>query len=176
MRPNIRYHIDAYRAQAKLVNYLISDAKTDFNKIEVLKSKDDIKKLFHTCKRILNWVPDAEYPSNTPLNQLPEQFSTFFYDKVIKINDSISESLVKETIESVSDSMRKCPELSVFSPASEQEIHRAISASSLASCELDPLPTKLVKKLSSFDTMVHTNRRYLSAKRYCPPQYEACNH
>ena len=144
-KSNLQSDIGAGRAQAKLVNYLISEAKTDFNKTEVLKSKSDIKQLFHTCKRILNWVPDTEYPRDVPLQQLPENFSNFFYDKVVKINDSISDALAKEAIEDLSDSSRDCPTLSDFRPATEKEITRAISDSSLASCELDPLPTQLVK-------------------------------
>ena len=77
-KSNLQCDIDAYRAQAKLVNYLISEAKTDFNKTEVLKSKGDIKKLFHTCKRIMNWVPDTEYPCDVSPKQLPDHFSDFF--------------------------------------------------------------------------------------------------
>ena len=89
-KTSLQSDIDAFRAQAKFVNFLICEAKTEFNKTEVLKSKDDIKQLYQTCKRILNWNPDAEYPSNSPTH--------FFYDKNMKINDSISATLLKETI------------------------------------------------------------------------------
>ena len=110
----------------------------------MLKSKDDIKQIYKTCKRILNWNPDAEYPSDTPSEKLPDRFSDFFYDKIVKINDSISATLLKETIEEISEDLRLCAQLSCFEPATEEDIKRAISTSSSALCELDPLHSAII--------------------------------
>ena len=82
-----------------------------------------------------------------------------FYDKVVKIKDSISE----EAIETLSNSPSDCPALSDFRPDTEKEIMRSISDSSLASCELHP-----------WHTMFYANNESLTTKWYRSSGYEAC--
>ena len=63
--------------------------------------------------------------------------------------------------------------MSNFRPATEKKIHLATSASSLASCELDPIPTRLVQICTV--TMVNTNSESLPKKWYGATRYETCN-
>ena len=87
-----------YQKQCKYVNFLVDEGKSEFLKLEVLESKNDVKSLFNTAKRILNWQNQPIYPQNIEECKIAQSFADFFYDKIIRISNSISDNIVKEAI------------------------------------------------------------------------------
>ena len=71
---------------------------------------------------------------------LPARFSNFFMDKIVKIRSAMH--LAKEDL---SPDLKNDQTLKNFQPATEEEIRKIILASSSASCNLDPIPTPLLK-------------------------------
>ena len=139
----------ALNEQKKYYNFLLNEAKCNFNTKAVSDAKNNIKHLFSVTKNILNWNFELILPNDRKISQLPSDFAGFFIDKIAKINVQIAseqgqsiKSYVKEL------ALNSNSTLSEFSPASEDEIRRIIIASSPASCCLDPLPTQLVKLYS----------------------------
>jgi len=87
-------------------------------------------------------------PSSTSSQQLAQDFSNFFINKVEGIRSDIIEQNLLSTSESTED---RIPDTSVvttltdFVPVSDQTIKRIILKSPNKSCELDPIPTWLLK-------------------------------
>ena len=87
-------------------------------------------------------------PSSTSSQQLAQDFSNFFINKVEGIRSDIIEQNPLSTSESTVDLI---PDTSVvttltyFVPVSDQTIKRIILKSPNKSCELDPIPTWLLK-------------------------------
>ena len=88
-------------------------------------------------------------PSDDETETLPACFSNFFMGKIVKIRSAIySESdasamhLAKEDL---FPDLKNHQTLKNFQCATEEEIRKIILASSSASCNLDPIPTPLLK-------------------------------
>ena len=83
-------------------------------------------------------LPDSESDE-----ALAEQFSDFFSNKIIDIRKKFpskcTDSLLSETASNT-------VHLTMFEQASESEVRDIICKSPCKSCELDPVPTSLVKE------------------------------
>ena len=78
---------------------------------------------------------------------LPRMFATFFSDKIQKLHTALESS---STLSSPHTSPRHTPtDLSVFSHVTEEEVSNIISQSSNTFCDLDPIPTSLLKQCLS---------------------------
>ena len=132
--------------QCKYVNHLMSDAKCEFFSKKILDSKDDKKKLFNTCKYLLNYKGDPALPSK-PSTSLPMDFNEFFIDKIVKIHGTIDDQVRTTLMTEISEA---CPanatQLTNFKPATIEEVTKIICGSSSATCSLDPIPTSLLKE------------------------------
>jgi hypothetical protein len=148
-KTGLKIDILFYKEQCKYVNHLVNEAKSEFLKVQVVESKDDINTLFNTAKRILNWKSEPIYPQNVPNIDLPNVFANYFYDKIICINNAISDTIVREAIQEIENVSVSSSSLSKFEPATEKEITDIISKSPNASCDLDPVPTEIVTKCPS---------------------------
>ena len=97
-------------------------------------------------KDILFWKDDPVLPIDSEKEALPNDFARFFVDKVVKIRNSISDNVITSALEETESLIGdRTSILCSFTPATEIEIDKLVSQSSNASCELDPLPTPLIK-------------------------------
>ena len=85
-------------------------------------------------------------PDTTCDLQLAEKFSQFYSDKIIKIREDIDKQDVIQTTYIQSKPTSPTPGLMDFVPTSVAEVRRIIMSSPTSSCELDPIPTGLVKE------------------------------
>ena len=142
----------AYRKQCDLVNHLRDKVKTEFISNRVLECGRDQKRLFTVMKGVLDWNKKPATPSNIPENALPSVLREFFLDKIIKIRNAISHDDMSSSFAAIRQNI--CSDLSdyngstldQFRPATEDEIQRLIMSSPSSSCELDPVPTWLLKQ------------------------------
>ena len=78
-------------------------------------------------------------PIHTNNKDLTEEFTDFFMDKIQKIRGNFTENpIYKPTIKSISS-------LAEFRPFNQMEVKKIILSIKTKSCELDVLPTKLLK-------------------------------
>ena len=87
-----------------------------------------------TCKQQpQQWPPHK--------SDLAEEFATFFLEKIDKIHQALNNKpQYKPTHHAI-------PKLCRFAPLTEKQVHRVISLLKTKSCELDPVPTTIFKKL-----------------------------
>ena len=93
-----------YRNQCKFVSFLLKEAKTKFYSTKVSDAECDKKALFSVAKEILNWKPEIKLPSDDKGN-LPNNFSEFFMDKIIKIRSNISSQNVHDVENSIKEEL-----------------------------------------------------------------------
>ena len=76
-----------------------------------MESKSDIKDLFRTAKRLLNWTNESQYPNDVSVDLWQDSQ-----------NESINENIVKEAIEEEADTKLAKYTLDTFEPATEEKI------------------------------------------------------
>ena len=85
----------------------------------------------------------TKLPTHDSVQQLTEQFADYFSDKIKSIRDQFCSSILSTY--SDDQDISPCSILSSFRPATEKEVTLLLGKSASKSCELDPLPTWLLK-------------------------------
>ena len=110
----------------------------------------------------MNRKKDQILPTNVSDQDLANRFSDFFMNKVSTIR-RILDARDSTGYQSVSESAT--PYLSDFLPATTSEVRKVIMNSPPSTCELDPIPTCLIKDFSNEFTpyiteIVNSSLRY----------------
>ena len=102
------------------------------------------KEIFRVTNSLLNSKADRVFPATESSKELAEEFSEFFINK-IKV---IRENLLTQRADVVGVSEYTTPPLSsicTFSETSDSEVTEIIKSMGTKSCDLDPIPTWLLK-------------------------------
>ena len=144
----------AYRKICNKYSALLKEARRKYYTDLIDECSNDSKKLFKVVTSLCKAPRDEpQLPSHDDLSQLTNMFGEYFYRKIELIRNDIDNI----TIDPQPVEYRR-PEVKLesFTPVSDQEIHDIIMQSSNASCELDPIPTWLVKLCSNELTPILT--------------------
>jgi len=138
---------EIYIEKKRNVNKLIDKAKKDFYAGIIAESSKDQKKLFKVVDSLLHNSKETPLPSYESPEEMANRFADFFIEKIVKIRENLAKSLQNDVQNNPDRCPPKCPvELSTLEPASEDEIKKLIMSSSTKSCNLDPIPTWLLKE------------------------------
>ena len=139
---------DQYKQQCKVVSTLISNAKKGYFR-GIFDKTTDSRKMFSAVDKLLNKDDKRVFPIDVHNTELCEEFSNYFIQKVQNISASFPH--VDCSFNHVStchnNSVHTC--LYNFGTFSEEEIRHIILASPSKHCDLDPLPTWLLKMCCS---------------------------
>ena len=141
-RENSASNRGRYRAAINHYNFLLEKAKCNLYSNFVAENQGNPKTLWNSFKKILHRSSVAVLPDYTNKTDLANTFCKFFYDKILKI---------RSTLQSTAPSLVTRPNptkntLSSFTPVSEEELLKILKSSPSKSCDLDPIPTSLVKE------------------------------
>ena len=140
------YDRKAYTKQRQVVSSMIEHSKTEYYSQCVSECVGNQKRLFTITDRLMHRKKEPVLPDTTCDLQLAEKFSQFYSDKIIKIREDIDKQDVIQTTYIQSKPTSPTPGLMDFVPTSVAEVRRIIMSSPTSSCELDPIPTGLVKE------------------------------
>ena len=101
-------------------------------KDEIATSQGDMRRLWRTLHSALGKKTDGETGNHTA-----DEFATFFTNKV----DSVRAATATTPLYDVP--FKATPLLSEWSPVTEDEVDKLISAAPTKTCQLDPVPTWL---------------------------------
>ena len=132
-----------FRTATNSYHSAIIRAKKVFNSSLISSSSSDPRKLWKSINKLLHRKPVPQLPSTIDFKTLPTMFASFFSDKVIKIHSAFK-SRVSNTQPHTEPSLIPT-DLTFFSPATEDEICKFLYQSSNTFCDLDPIPTSLLK-------------------------------
>ena len=115
-------------------------------RIESLREKinecyKDTKKLYSLINNLTNSKTDNPVPDTESDEALANTFADYFMEKISKIRDDL------QSHPEYSPEHRDIDQLVQFHPVSAEYTSKKIRKMARKSCELDPIPTTLLKKL-----------------------------
>ena len=140
----LHVHHGMFVEQRNKVTLMIKNSKRSYYSDLITNAKDQ-KELYNITNRLLHKTKCKTLPQCTSDSDLAERFSSFFIKKIADIRESISQE--QSDVESPVEYLPACEhKLSSFSHATEDEIRKLIMKSPSKSCQLDPIPTWLLKE------------------------------
>jgi len=118
-------------------------AKRLFNSL-LISSSSNLRKLWNTINKLLHRKPISQLPSSIDFKSLPSMFANLFSNKILKLH-----STIKSNSTNTSPHFQRRhipPNLTVFTPISREELSKLIAQSSNTFCDLDPIPTFILKQ------------------------------
>ena len=123
----------------------IKIAKANYFKARVEECDNDQKKLFQVLEQLLHQKQTQKLPSFTEAKKLAEALCMYFITKIEKIRQKIDTKRPTGMMEN-----QDCSQLEETLPAfelfTEEEILKVIKATKNSICELDSIPTTLLKE------------------------------
>ena len=143
-RSGLQIHRDIFIYYKRMVNKLCDAAKQNYynSKFECVKNCKDMYRLTNA---LFAKNQDPVFPTNIPKIDLPNSFSSFFCNKVEKIRHGFTPS----DFQKFPDSQFTGNLLFNFESVSNDDVMKIIRESNTKSCELDSLPTPLLKECIS---------------------------
>jgi hypothetical protein len=138
-------HHQLYKDQCRTVNRLLYSTKLSYFSEQISECGRDQKKLFQLTKRLLGDTGNVTLPTHTSDKALAEEFTQFFSSKISTIRENIIANNTSAMTLEFESAFTGCP-LTDFHPATEDEVRKALSSAPNKSCELDPVPTWLLKQ------------------------------
>ena len=133
----------AYCLQRQLVVSSIHRAKLKYHMGQIADVSGDQKKLFTIVAKLLHTDHDTPLPTCDSFDALVEQFSDSCSEKISKIRCEFTPSV--SNVDIYTDGESQTCLLNAFEPATETEIGIMLKSSPVKSCELDPIPTWLLR-------------------------------
>jgi hypothetical protein len=122
-------------------------AKRTFHASTVSSSLSNPRKLWQTVNKLLHRKPSDVAPDSLQSSNLSNSFASFFSSKIHKLRINL-----RSNSNSTSPHI-PCPHIppryDVFRPATFAEVSKLISESPDTHCDLDPIPSTLLKKCTS---------------------------
>jgi Reverse transcriptase (RNA-dependent DNA polymerase)/Endonuclease-reverse transcriptase len=150
----------------------IIKAKKLYNSSLISSHLSDPRRLWNSINKLLHRNIAPSLPSTIPVTSLPQSFADFFVNKILKLRSTFSSSSsYSEPHPSFTP-----PDFSTFQPATYEEVSSLISHSSDTYCDLDPIPTSLLKFCKSALIPTITNIINLSiSSGIFPDQFKSCS-
>jgi hypothetical protein len=134
-------HHELFKEQRNLVTKLIKESKTKHFSDLVNQAKDQ-KELFSLMNKLMSRGPCKKLPVHTSSKALADKFANFFSNKISLIRKDIEE----QHLPRVEDPMPSCgSRFSQIPLASLESITKVIKSCTSKSCQLDPVPTWIIK-------------------------------
>ena len=140
-----RLHVDhqIYRQQCTHVNKLIRQTRISYYSNKIAECGHDTKGLYRIARHLMgDKESGAVLPQNIPPVCLADQFSDFFSHKITTIRDGLQRDGTDRTL---TENRHIGVPLGSWPPTTEEEVRAIIMKSPDKSCELDPVPTWLLK-------------------------------
>ncbi len=139
-----KLEIDKQNFKAQKLKYkkLLDDKRTEHYSNLIEENTNDPKGLFKVINSALNKKEDTAIPPGVSDNELANEFLDFFDGKIERIRSELdgTDNNIKPT-----ESHKYQYELTDFRLLTEDEVKKLMTNSGNKYCELDPLPTSLLK-------------------------------
>lgn len=146
-RTKLTVHHQLFKEQCRLVSVLLIKSKKEYYSRKITDCGTDHKKLFRLTKNLMGQKGEIVLPSCPSDTTLANRFSEFFMNKIATIRENINSAVTgNDTLVMSADVEFNGEPLTDLSPATQDEIREIIMKAPTKSCEIDPLPTYLLKQ------------------------------
>ena len=140
------YTLNAFYQQRRFVNNIIKTAKRNFYINQLAEHRSDTKKIFEIANKMLYRNEPLPLPPTDNTLKLVNHFNSFFIQKIDKIMSGLIPTESHPVDPKYIESTEKCSiKLDQFHEIDLDETKRLIRTSATKSCEIDPMPTSLLK-------------------------------
>ena len=108
----------------------------------------DSRKLHTLVNNLTTKHTEEEWPEHTSNNELAEGFASYFQGKIEKIRDLLKDK------PKYKPAPMDVPKLGGFVPLTEKQVSKVIASLKSKSCELDAIPTVILKMLPKVITLI----------------------
>ena len=138
-KSGLQVHRELFIEQRDRINTMIEAAKQNYYRGLINKCQNS-KQLFGVANKLLGRKAEPVLPSSLPVELIAERFNDFFIEKVTKLRDSIvlSEDPTPRVLQAAST-------MADFTSVNETDVSVLLAAAPVKTCDLDPMPTDLVK-------------------------------
>ena len=138
------YDRSKYHNYRNLCNRLMTEAKSQYFSNLIDENTENPRRLWDTINNILHRTPAEALLESNNVKSLCEHFAKYFCDKIRTIQANFSNQV--DDVPSVQKPKIR-NKLFNLEPASEDEVRKIIMKSASKSCDLDPIPTNILKAL-----------------------------
>ena len=140
-KSNLQVDKDLFLEQCKMYKQLIEESKCSYYRTEISVCND--KQLFQKVNKLCSLNAAGTLPDYTCARTLANEFASFFHGKVDAIRDKLDNMVLPKMSVNVAEN---CTSSFVeFEPVTEDCVRDLVMQSSSSTCDLDPLPTSLLK-------------------------------
>ena len=141
LRSDTTRFMEFYRAQ-RMVRNLLDEAERNYYKTQFQDNSQNLKKIFGICNSIFGRKRDLPLPPGYTEEEQAKRFNKSFTTKITNIQENLR---VNPTQYIIAEDHRNPPSFTKFKELMEHDIIDLINQSPSKSCELDPLPTTILK-------------------------------
>ena len=135
-------HKDIFLQSRDHLSSLITTAKKEHYVSHFNDCSGNQALIFKRAEKLLHRKGETALPKHKDIQSLVDEFNIFFTTKISNIRQLLDERT--PSIEIENDMVFEGSKLTEFDPTTEEETIKIIKKASKATCDLDPLPTKLI--------------------------------
>ena len=173
------YNYIAFYNQQRYITGLIKSKKKLFYVTKIQQNANNPKEIFNITNKLLGRNDQFPLPAYEDKSDLANDFSSFFINKIDKIMEKLkaTSALTEENSYMESQFLTE-HQMLTFQQLSVDEVCKLINSAEAKSCELDPIPSKLLKTNSREIAPVITEILNLSLKTgdFCEELKQALLH
>ena len=132
---------ETFKTARNIFKNTLRKAKCKFYSDKIQDCRNDTRKLFQVINTLTGSNPENPMPECDNDQQLADEFAEFFAEKIDRIKSDLDHYL-----EYIPDH-KDVPVMDKFLPISQEEITKTIFSMETKHCELDSIPTSVLKKL-----------------------------
>ena len=145
-KTNLTIYRDILKEKQQEANALCEEAKADYYNKKIDETKKNSQELFKLANSLLYRTKDSTLPSHTSEKDLADSFGTYFCQKIEKIREHFPERM-RSSAPVDNPSSSTIQPLTSFLEISKKELSKLILHGNSKSCDLDPIPTSLLKQI-----------------------------
>ncbi len=144
-KTNLTVHYEMYRNEKKNMQTLIAKSKTSHYKSKIGECSGNQAQIFKVIAHLQNIKAKPTLPLHENLDELCDTFNDFFVSKIVNIRSKLDQIPLSDEHVLLSGPAFCGTPLTEWKEINTEELAEIVKSSSNATCENDPVPTKLVK-------------------------------
>ena len=142
---NTNKFMNFYRLRRQVTN-LLNESECIYYRNTLHEAKQNSKRMFKICNSLLGQNTSLPLPLRLCDNELADHFNSFFTSKISRIRSGLEDLWTGPPDEfDVNDQIPPC--MDCFEPLPQEEGENIINTSPSKICDIDPIPTTLLKQI-----------------------------
>ena len=134
---------NAYKQIRKQYQHKLAEMKREKISLKIVECGSNSKKLFQLLNHLTGHKPEIPLLTRNSDKELMDEFASYFLNKIVRKREGLDDQPLYQS------SKNDPPEFSNFKEVSKDQVQRLVMRTKSKSCELDLIPTTLLKNILS---------------------------